>query len=122
MKIKEITESGGLDTKWQSEDGSVTITLQELLNDIKTVPVKKIEIEKLKKRLLNWSNDPKEWEKVKSVDMTYPPIILMDGSEVDMIVDGNHRVQKAIQLGYETIDAKLISLNDLPEKYKLVFS
>jgi len=122
MKINEITESGGLDTKWQSEDGSVTITLQELLNDIKTVPVKKIEIEKLKKRLLNWSNDPKEWEKVKSVDMTYPPIVLMDGSEVDMIVDGNHRVQKAIQLGYETIDAKLISLNDLPEKYKLVFS
>jgi len=122
MKINEITESGGLDTKWQSEDGSVTITLQELLNDIKTVSVKKIEIEKLKKRLLNWRNDPKEWEKVKSVDMTYPPIILMDGSEVNMIVDGNHRVQKAIQLGYETIDAKLISLDDLPEKYKLVFS
>ena len=122
MKITEITEAGGLDTKWQSEDGSVTITLQQLLDDIKTVPVKKIEIEKLKKRLLNWSDDPKEWDKVKSVDMTYPPIILMDGNEVDMIIDGNHRVQKAIQLGYDTIDAKLISLNNLPDEYKQVFS
>jgi hypothetical protein len=122
MNIKEITEAGGLDTKWQSEDGSVTITLQQLLNDIKTVPVKKIEIEKLKKRLLNWGNNPEEWDKVKSVDMTYPPIILMNGNQVDMIVDGNHRVQKAIQMGYNTIDAKLISLNNLPNKYKKVFS
>jgi hypothetical protein len=122
MNIKEITEAGGLDTKWQSEDGSVTITLQQLLDDIKTVPVKKIEIGKLKKRLLNWGNNPEEWEKVKSVDMTYPPIILMNGNQVDMIVDGNHRVQKAIQMGYNTIDAKLISLNNLPNKYKKVFS
>ena len=122
MNIQEITEAGGLNTKWQSEDGSVTITLQQLLNDIKTVPVKKIEIEKLKKRLLNWGNNPEEWEKVKSVDMTYPPIILMNGNQVDMIVDGNHRVQKAIQMGYNTIDAKLISLNNLPNKYKKVFS
>jgi len=122
VKITDIAEAGGVDTKWQSEDGSVTITLQQLLDDIKTVPVKKIEIEKLKKRLLNWSDDPKEWDKVKSVDMTYPPIILMDGNEVDMIIDGNHRVQKAIQLGYDTIDAKLISLNNLPDEYKQVFS
>jgi ribosomal protein S2 len=46
----------------------------------------------------------------------------MDGNEVDMIIDGNHRVQKAIQLGYDTIDAKLISLDNLPDEYKQVFS
>jgi len=46
----------------------------------------------------------------------------MSGSEVDMIVDGNHRIQKAIQLGYKQIDAKLISLDKLPAKYKKVFS
>jgi len=115
MKIFEIAESGR-NTSWSVTDGT-TITLDQLLSDIESVPVKKIKIENLKKKLLNWNNDPKEWERVKSVDMTDPPIILMSGSEVDMIVDGNHRIQKAIQLGYDQIDAKLIFLDKLPAKY-----
>jgi hypothetical protein len=119
VKIGDIKE-GGKDTAWTAEDGT-TITLDQLLADTKSVPVKKISIEQLKKRLLNWKDDPQEWERVKSVDMTYPPIVLMSGSEVDMIIDGNHRIQKAIQLGYEEIDAKLISLDKLSAEYEKVF-
>ena len=109
-----------METTWSSEDG-VTITLDQLLADTRLVSVKKINVEKLTKRLLNWSNDPKEWERVKSVDITYPPIVLMSGSEIDTIIDGNHRIQKMIQLGYKEIDAKLISLDELPAGYEKVF-
>ena len=109
------------DTSWTSEDG-VTITFDQLLTDTKSVPVGKIKIEQLKKKLLNWEDDPQEWKKVKSVSMIYPPIVLMSGTKVDIIIDGHHRIQKAIQLGYKEIYAKLISLDELPEKYKEIFS
>jgi hypothetical protein len=107
-------------TTWSSEDG-VTITLDQLLADTQSVSVKKINVEKLAEKVLNWNDDPREWEKVKSVDLSYPPIVLMSGSDVTRIIDGNHRVQKVIQLGYKEIDAKLISLDKLPIEYEKVF-
>jgi hypothetical protein len=107
------------DTKWTAEDGT-TVTLDQLLSDIEHVPVKKIDVQRLRHKLLDWNNDPHEWKRVKTVDTSYPPIIVMSGLTVDIIIDGNHRIQKLIQLGYKEIDAKLISLNELPEVYKKI--
>jgi hypothetical protein len=107
-------------TLWSSEDG-VTITLDQLLADTQLASVKKINVEKLAEKVLNWNDDPREWKKVKSVDLSYPPIVLMSGSEVTRIIDGNHRVQKAIQLGYKEINIKAVCLDELPIYYKKIF-
>ena len=107
-------------TAWTAQNGT-TIALEQLLADTQLSPVKRISIEQLKKRLVNWKDDVQEWERVKYVDITYPPIVLISDSEVDMIVDGHHRIHKAIQLGYKEIDAKLISLDELPAEYEKVF-
>jgi len=104
-------------TFWSVEDGT-TVTLEQLLADTRLMPVKRISTERLKERLIN-SYDQ---QRIKEADLTYPPIVLVSDSKVDKIIDGNHRVQKAIRLGYKEIDAKPVTLEQLPSVYKKVFN
>jgi len=104
-------------TFWSVEDGT-TVNLEQLLEDTRLMPVKKISTEKLKERLIN-SYDQ---QRIKESDLTYPPIVLMSGSKINKIIDGNHRIQKSIRLGYKEIDAKLVTLDQLPSVYNKIFN
>ena len=52
----------------------------------------------------------------------FDKIFVTDDNSIKYIVDGNHRVQKAIRNKLETIKVKLIKFSELPQNFKNVFS
>ena len=119
--LKEEMEEGLHDTSWENDEGD-KITLMDLLNATKDIPVEKISVEELKPHLLTWDGDEKEAAKIDKADLQYPILIFVedDGSFIS-IIDGHHRAQKAIQSKMKTINGKLIPLKSLPPKIKRVF-
>ena len=119
--LKEEMEEGLHDTSWENDEGD-KITLMDLLNATKDIPVEKISVEELKPHLLTWDGDEDEVKKIESSDLKYPILIFVDndGSFIS-IIDGHHRAQKAARKGLETIKAKVIPINSLPNSFKKVF-
>ncbi|HUU89253.1 MAG TPA: hypothetical protein VMX17_16075 [Candidatus Glassbacteria bacterium] len=117
--MKKTTFLEGLDDSW-TRNGK-TVTLRKLLEITKDIPIQKIPISKLSSLALH-SNNPDEQENIEKSDLNYPVLIFVnDDNSVNFIVDGHHRVQKAIKHEIPTIGAKLIKLNDLPEDFQEVF-
>ena len=48
-------------------------------------------------------------------------ILVDDENKLISIIDGHHRIHKAIKKGLKTIKAKLIPINSLPKKFQKVF-
>ena len=119
--LKEEMEEGLHDTSWENDEGD-KITLMDLLNTTKDIPVEKISVEELKPHLLTWDGDEDEVKKIESSDLKYPILIFVDndGSFIS-IIDGHHRAQKAARKGLKTIKAKVIPINSLPKSFKKVF-
>jgi hypothetical protein len=122
-RIKEVMglNEGLHDTSWQNEEGD-KITLMDLLNATDHIPVKNIEVERLKHMLLTWDHDNSEVQKIEMADLQYPILIFVnDDGNILSIVDGHHRAQKAIRKGLERIKCKLIPINSLPKNIRMVF-
>ena len=122
-RIKEVMglNEGLHDTSWQNEEGD-KITLMDLLNATDHIPVKNIEVERLKHMLLTWDHDNSEVQKIEMADLQYPILIFVNNDgNILSIVDGHHRVQKAIRKGLERIKCKLIPINSLPKNIRMVF-
>jgi hypothetical protein len=122
QKTIRLQKEGLHDTFWENDEGD-RITLIDLLDATKDIPIKKIPIEKLKSKLLSWDGDEDEIKKIDKADLQYPILIFVedDGSFIS-IIDGHHRAQKAIRKGLETIKAKIIPINSLPKNIRKVFS
>ena len=62
-------------------------------------------------------------ERVASADLECPIIIMAYAGHNQYILDGNHRLQKAINKGKESIKAKTLTLDDpkIPEAFRIVF-
>ena len=117
--IKKILREG-LDDSWEHEGSK--ITLRELLDITKDISITNVPTSKLKNIVLNWVDNPEEIEKIETSDLQYPILIFMDdNNKIKCIIDGNHRVQKAIKHGLKTVKTKLIKFNGLPENFKKVF-
>ncbi len=112
---------GLYDTSWENDEGD-KITLIELLNSTENISVSTISVNKLKKYLLTWNGNNEELEKIEKSDLQYPILIFVedDGSPIT-IIDGHHRVHKAVKNKLETIKAKLIPINSLPKNMRKVF-
>ena len=107
-------------TFWENKENK--ITLFDLLNISSNLPEKNISLELLKSHLLSWE-DIEEISKIELVDLQYLILILVDDKEqILSILDGHHRIYKAISLGLQTIKAKLIAINFLPAEFKSIFS
>lgn len=107
-------------TSWENNEGD-KVTLGDLLKISKNMPVKKVPVDKLKPMLINW-DDEDEISKIEKSDLKYPILIFVDdNNEVISIIDGHHRLTKAINHNLKTIKAKLIPINSLPKKMKRVF-
>jgi hypothetical protein len=117
--IRRIIKEELNNTSWETEDGKVTLT--DLLDATKDIPVKNIPLEKLKPFLLKWDGDEKELIRVDKVDLTYPILVFVKGNKFLTIIDGNHRVHKAIKQGEKEIKGKLIQIDELPEDIRKVF-
>ena len=122
QKTIRLQKEGLHDTFWENDEGD-RITLIDLLDATKDIPIKKIPVEKLKSKLLSWDGDEDEIKKIDKADLQYPILIFVedDGSFIS-IIDGHHRAQKAIRKGLETIKAKIIPINSLPKNIRKVFS
>ena len=122
-RIKEVMglNEGLHDTSWQNEEGD-KITLIDLLNATDHIPVRNIEVKNLKHMLLTWNHDNSEVRKIDMADLQYPILIFVNiKGDILSIIDGHHRVQKAIKQGLDTIKGKLIPINSLPKDMRKVF-
>ena len=116
-----VINEGLRDTSWQNDEGD-KVTLMDLLNATKDIPVKKISVNKIKSKLLTWDDDEDEVKKIESADLQYPILIFVnDDGKFISIIDGHHRAQKAVRHKLKTIKAKLIPINSLPKDMRKVF-
>ena len=116
-----VINEGLHDTSWENDEGD-KITLTDLLNVTKDIPVKKISLNKIKSKLLTWDDDDKEIDKIEKSNLQYPILIFVDdNNKFISIIDGHHRAQKAVRHKLKTIKAKLIPINSLPKDMRKVF-
>lgn len=114
--------SGGADTAWEDDKGN-KVTLQDILDMTKNIPIKDYPTEKLAKIVLDWDDNPEEVERIKQVEISkqYPILIMIDASgKIQWILDGNHRAQKALRSKAKTIPAKLIKPSNLDDNARRI--
>ena len=123
---KYITEDWR-NTSWTSlNDETRTIgDVSDYLGD-KTVDIKVSDITDQIPRLFDdkYLQDPDNRKRIDTASLKYPIIIQMEGGEYKSILDGNHRLQRAIEdEEVETIKAKILDLSDpeTPEVFQRVF-
>ena len=119
--IQQLMNEQGADTFWS--DNEDTITLEDILDLTKDISQEDYPTEKLAKIVLNWDDNPEEIERIEQVEISeqYPILIMVDeAGEIKWILDGNHRAQKALRSGAETIPAKLIKPSMLDAKAKKI--
>jgi dCMP deaminase len=116
------TAESGADTSWS--DDTDTITLQDILELTKHIKQINLPItDKLTNKLLHWDGNPEEMERINQVTVSkqFPILVILDEQgQIYSILDGNHRLHKAIQSRAETIPAKLIKPSDLSDKAKKI--
>jgi hypothetical protein len=121
-KVNNVAE-GGAETSWS--DDTDTITLQDILELTKNIKQINLPInDNLKNKLIHWDGNPEEMERVNQVIVSnqFPILIMVDEQgQIEWILDGNHRLHKAIQSQAKTIPAKLIKPSDLSDKAKKIF-
>ena len=106
------------DTSWETDKEKVTLgEIDDFLGN-KTVDL----------NVLDLSNQipplPTRGEKrVTDANLEFPIIVVKKDGEFKNVLDGNHRLQKAINQKVETIEAKILDLDspDTPKKFKRMF-
>jgi hypothetical protein len=113
----EQPEGTGTESSWEVEiDGNpVKVTLTELIDYIDGVV--EIDPNEIKELLIDTDRDPK---RVDAADLDYPIILSMKNGEYKNIIDGQHRVVKALK-DEVPLKAKILNLDDAPEKYRKIF-
>jgi hypothetical protein len=116
-KLQENREAWQ-DTSWAGPQGNVTI--KQLLDYLgnKTVD---LGVEQLQSQLPSLDL---EAERIKTADLNYPIIVVKKNGKFMYVLDGNHRLQKAINLKQPTIKAIILDLDNpnLPSEWYDLFS
>ena len=99
-----------MEQKYQigNEYGSIMWDIEKLLRDIKKFRIKTFDVENL--ALNNPFHGNREY--AMTTDITQPLIIVNLTDNIDKLIDGNHRLQKALKLGIATIDAYYLSFEE----------
>jgi len=114
---KYITEDWR-DTSWETDDEKVTIgDVVDYLGD-ETVDVNVLELSQQLPPL-----PTRGAERVAAASLEYPVIVVKSGGQYRFVLDGNHRLQKAIDEEVETIKAKILDLDnpETPEVFQKMF-
>jgi hypothetical protein len=109
--------SKGITTRWQ--DGGIDISLIDILKYLEKEPVIDIEPEKLKHALIKVKRDP---ARVQAADLNYPLVVTKVNGKFKKILDGQHRLVKAITNKEPTVKIKVLDINSAPDDYKEMFS
>ena len=59
--------------------------------------------------------------RVQSADLKYPVILLSSGGEIKSILDGQHRIVKALE-NNEMIKVRILDLDLAPDNFKKIFN
>ena len=113
---KYITEDWR-DTSWETDDGKVSIgDVIDYLGD-ETVDINVLELSRQLPPLPTAGA-----ERVAAASLEFPIIVVKFGGKYQFVIDGNHRLQKAIDENVESIKAKILVLDDeeTPEVFKKV--
>jgi hypothetical protein len=141
-----VCESGHGDnwaeTSWQdtTKDGKpVKVTIKDIFAFSKNIPVEELSVEDLKHLALHKTKtDPETLANIQKANLDYP-ILVLDKSKdkqdqyssssvliqhpgLVSVLDGHHRLQKAINNKVETIKAKMLHLAEMPEDWQELFS
>jgi len=106
------------DTSWEDDDGKITIgdILDYIGDDIRNISVSDLQ-NKLGDKV---SSVTQEKERIMKADLQYPILLVQKDGEFSYVLDGNHRLAKAIMTGEEYIKARVLYLDDknTPEEFK----
>ena len=103
----------GLDTTWQ--DGDVKITLQDVL-DIADAPIE-VDPNELEPLLIKTKRDP---ARVQAASLEHPIVVTTLNGQYKSILDGQHRVVKALQ-NKVSIKTRILNLDTAPEQFQQMF-
>lgn len=118
IKLVDIMNEG-IDDSWTV--GDETVTLRDILELTKDVPVTKYDVKKLSKIVLNWNGDPEHDIRIEKSNLSYPALVIAtEKGRVRYILDGNHRIQKAIRNNLKTVNIKIIKPCMLSDKAKRI--
>lgn len=113
-------------TSWQdtTEDGrTIKITLNDVLAFSKDTPVSELNVKDLESIALHKDKTDEETLKnVQKANLDYPILVLNKPGGKKSILDGHHRLQKAIVNKIPKIKAKVMNLSDMPEDWQIIFS
>ena len=125
-------------TRWRGSESGSNITLREVLEYFKVnniIPEEfdtqalfyKLSGGKEVLRIIEKGGEESK-RRVEAASLDYPVIGVMRNRDVDYILDGNHRLQKAYDLSknnkeYEKIEVSVLDLDDprIPEKFVRIF-
>ena len=99
-----------MEQKYQigNEYGSIMWDIEKLLKDIEKFRTRTFDVKHL--ALNNPFHGNEEY--AMTTDITQPLIIVNLTENIDKLIDGNHRLQKALKLGVATIDAYCLSFEE----------
>ena len=107
------------DTSWENDEGKVTLgEIDDFLGD-KTIDINVLELSKQIPPLPTRGE-----ERVAAASLEFPIIVVKKDGKFKYVLDGNHRLQKAINQEVETIKAKILDVSaeaKTPERFKKMF-
>ena len=109
-----FNEGTGAGTNWV--DGDVEITLQDIL-ELSSEP-EQVDPSIFEPLLINVSRDP---ERVDNADLSFPIVVSTRGGKPKKILDGQHRIVKAIK-NKQPIQVRYLDLDTAPEHFQQMFS
>ena len=120
--IRKILSEGWGDTSWVTDTEKITI--QDVLNYLSNHKVYDIPVQYIVDTLGNsFTRVQTEPERILKADLSYPIVIVKKNGKLSYVLDGNHRMTKAIDMGEDTIKTKVLDLDDpnVPPVFKELF-
>ena len=127
--IKEVLNEGWENTYWETEGGE-RVTIGEISDylgsetaDVDPVKVRDQVLQARGKDRLPVGPGITSQERVDAADLSFPIISAMKDGKHILVLDGNHRLQKAVD-HEKPLKAKILDLDspETPEKYKELFA
>ena len=130
INISQLKKENHYDgTSWKTEiDGKIVkVTIhdvQKYLDSLNT-PIIEIPVNDIKEMCVHLGKtDKKTLQRSKNSNLSYPLIITKDNNgKYEMILDGHHRLLKAINNGIEKIKARVLYIDEpnVPIEFKKLF-
>ncbi len=101
-------------TYWQ--DGDIKVTIQDVL-ELAGDPIQ-VNPKDLEQLLIRTTRTP---SRVEAADLKHPIVVTTLGGEYTKILDGQHRLVKALQENLP-VSVRVLNLDEAPEEYLDLFS